>query len=261
MAEPGVTGDFLVKGIGMGRSITFFYGIVAYAGFLATFLYAIGFVGNLLVPKTIDSGMQGPVAVSIAINLALLSVFALQHSIMARPAFKHVWTKLIPKAAERSTYIVMTCVALVLIFVFWQPLPTPVWDATGTRTGTALSALFWVGWLVVLSSTFMIDHFDLFGLKQIYANLRSRQATQPGFLKVGLYRLVRHPIMTGFLIAFWAAPSMTVGHLLFALVTTGYIIIAVLYLEEKDLIAELGDDYHAYRRDVPAFVPSFGRRR
>lgn len=245
----------------MCRSITFIYGVAAYAIFLVTFLYSIGFVGNLLVPKSIDSGMQGPTVVSIVINLALLSVFALQHSIMARPAFKRVWTKIIPVAAERSTYILMTCVALILIFVFWQPLPMPIWDVSNSIVGTALISLFWVGWLVVLASTFMIDHFDLFGLKQIYANLRTRKVTQTGFIKVGLYRLVRHPIMTGFLIAFWAAPVMTVGHLLFAVVTTGYIVIAVLHLEEKDLIAEMGDDYVAYRRDVPAFVPSFGRGR
>ncbi|CUH62461.1 Putative protein-S-isoprenylcysteine methyltransferase [Thalassovita gelatinovora] len=243
----------------MGRSITFIYGVVTYVIFLVTFLYSIAFVGNLLVPKSIDSGTQGPVAVSIVINLALLSVFALQHSIMARPAFKRIWMKIIPRAAERSTYILTTCVALILIFVFWQPIPMPVWNLANTLAGSVVSLLFWVGWLIVLSSTFMIDHFDLFGLKQIYANLRTRQATRPGFIKVGLYRLVRHPIMTGFLIAFWAAPVMTIGHLLFAVVTTGYIIIAVLHLEEKDLIAEMGDDYLEYRREVPAFVPGFGR--
>lgn len=241
----------------MGRSITFLYGVAAYLLFLATFLYSIGFVGNLFVPKSIDSGTQGPVVASVAINLGLLSVFALQHSLMARPQFKRLWTKVIPKAAERSTYIVMTCVALIAIFLFWQPLLTPIWDVTNTRFGFAVSALFWVGWLIVLSSTFMIDHFDLFGLRQIYANLRSRQARQTGFVKVGMYRLVRHPIMTGFLIAFWAAPAMTSGHLLFALVTTAYIAIAVLHLEERDLIAEIGNDYLTYRRDVPAFFPRF----
>lgn len=243
----------------MGRSITFIYGVAAYLIFLVTFLYSIGFVGNILVPKSIDSGVQGPVVASLAINVALLSVFALQHSIMARPAFKRVWTKVMPKAAERSTYILMTCVALILIFVLWQPLATPIWDVSNTVFGTALTGIFGVGWLVVLSSTFMIDHFDLFGLKQIHANLKNRDATHPGFLKVGLYRLVRHPIMTGFLIAFWAAPTMSVGHLLFALVTTGYIVIAVLHLEEKDLIAEIGEDYLAYQREVPAFIPGLGR--
>lgn len=245
----------------MGRSITFIYGIAVYVIFLVTFLYSIGFVGNVLAPKSIDSGAQGPIVASLVINLVLLSVFALQHSIMARPAFKRVWTKVIPQAAERSTYILMTSVALILIFVFWQPLPAVVWDVSNTVLGTALTVLFWVGWLVVLASTFMIDHFDLFGLKQIYANLKKRQTIQLGFMKVGLYRLVRHPIMTGFLIAFWAAPTMTAGHLLFTLVTTGYIVIAVLRLEEKDLIAQIGDDYIAYQREVPAFIPSIGRGR
>lgn len=243
----------------MCRSITFIYGIAVYVIFLVTFLYSIGFVGNVLVPKSIDSGAQGPIFASLVINLMLLSVFALQHSIMARPAFKRVWTKVIPKAAERSTYILMTCVALILIYVFWQPLPEPVWEVSNTVLGAALTVVFWVGWLVVLASTFMIDHFDLFGLRQIYANLKKLHATQLGFMKVGLYRLVRHPIMTGFLIAFWAAPTMTMGHLLFALVTTGYIVIAVLRFEEKDLIAQIGDDYITYQREVPAFIPSIRR--
>lgn len=245
----------------MGRSITFIYGVAAYVIFLLTFLYSIGFVGNILVPKSIDSGVQGSVAASAIINLALLSAFALQHSIMARPAFKRIWTKVIPKAAERSTYILMTCLALIAIFMFWQPLATPIWDFSNTATGTALTALFWVGWLIVLTSTFMIDHFDLLGLRQIYANLKNRSVAQSGFIKIGLYRLVRHPIMTGFLIAFWAAPTMSIGHLLFALVTTGYIVIAVLHLEEKDLVAHLGDEYLAYQREVPAFVPKLGRGR
>lgn len=245
----------------MGRSTALIYGVIVYAIFLATFLYAIGFVGNLLVPKSIDSGAPGPITQSILINLALLSVFALQHSLMARPAFKRAWMTIIPEPAERSTYILMTCGALVLIFALWQPMPGLVWDAGDTLAGTALGVLFWGGWLVVLSSTFMIDHLDLFGLKQAFAHLKKRQAAQPDFVRTGLYRLVRHPIMTGFLIAFWAAPSMSVGHLLFALVTTGYIMIAVLHLEEKDLIAEIGDDYLTYRREVPAFVPGFGRGR
>lgn len=245
----------------MGRSLTFIYGVTAYVIFLVTFLYSIGFVGNILVPKSIDSGVQGPVARSLIINLALLSVFALQHSVMARPVFKRIWTKIIPKAAERSTYIMMTCVAMILIFVFWQPLPAPVWHINTPIIAAVLTTLFWVGWLVVLASTFMIDHFDLFGLKQIYANLKRRTVTQPGFMKFGLYKVVRHPIMTGFLIAFWATPTMSVGHLLFAVVTTGYIVIAVLHLEERDLVAQIGEDYRTYQREVPAFVPGLGRGR
>ncbi len=245
----------------MGRSITFAYGVIVYGISLVTLLYSIGFVGNLLVPKSIDSGTPGPVGVALVVNLLLLSVFALQHSIMARPAFKRVWTRIIPKPAERSTYILMTNAALILIFLFWQPMPTMLWDASNTPVGTALSALFWIGWLVVLASTFMIDHFSLFGLKQVLAHLKTQASPEVGFLKTGFYRLVRHPIMTGFLIAFWAAPAMSVGHLLFAAVTTGYIILAVLRLEEKDLVAEIGEEYLAYQREVPAFIPSFGGRK
>ena len=243
----------------MGRSITFIYGIAVYVIFLVTFLYSIGFVGNVLVPKSIDSDAQRQIVASLVINLVLLSVFALQHIIMARPVCKHVGTKVIPQPAERSTYIFMTCVVLILIFVFWQPLPAVVWNVSNTVLGTALTVLFWIGWLVVLTSTFMIDQFDLFGLKQIYANLKKRQTIQLGFMKVGLYRLVRYPIMTGFLIAFWATPAMTAGHFLFTLVTTGYIVIALLRLEEKDLIAQIGDDYITYQNEVPAFIPSIGR--
>ena len=245
----------------MGRSATFLYGIIAYTIFLVTFLYTIGFVGNILVPKSIDSGTPGPITASIFINLALLSVFAIQHSIMARSGFKRVWTRIIPNAAERSTYILMTCVALVLIFLFWQPVPDVIWSFDNQFAGVILTALFWCGWLLVLSSTFMIDHLDLFGLKQVFAHLKQRQAVKPNFVKTGFYRLVRHPIMTGFLIAFWATPTMSAGHLMFALVMTGYIVIAVLYLEEKDLIASIGDDYLTYRNEVPAFVPGFRRGR
>ena len=245
----------------MGRIFGFIYGVGVYALFLATFLYAIAFVGNFVVFKTIDSGTSGALLPSVMINLAVLSVFAVQHSLMARPAFKRWWVKCIPNALERSTYILMTCLALILIFLAWQPMTTVIWDVQGTWIGTAAWGLFWLGWGVVLTSTFMIDHLDLFGLKQVYANLKTRVAVSPGFLQVGLYRLVRHPIMTGFLIAFWATPMMTTGHLLFALVTTGYIIIAVLDLEEKDLIAELGEDYQTYKRTVPAFVPGLGRGR
>ncbi len=245
----------------MGRSITFAYGVIVYGISLVTLLYSIGFVGNLFVPKTIDSGMPGPAGPALVINLLLLLAFALQHSIMARPAFKRVWTKIIPKPAERSTYILMTNAALILIFLFWQPMPVKLWDASTTPVGPVLSALFWIGWLIVLASTFMIDHFSLFGLKQVHAHLKMRAASEAGFLKTGFYRLVRHPLMTGFLIAFWAAPAMSVGHLLFAAVTTGYILFAVLRLEEKDLVAEIGGEYQAYQREVPAFFPGFGGRK
>lgn len=244
----------------MGRYISFIYGVAAYVIFLVTFLYAVGFTGNVIVPKSIDSGTQGPVLAAVVINLALLSLFALQHSVMARPAFKRVWTKVIPKAVERSTYVLATCVALVAIFAFWHPMTATVWDAGNSLAAKVLTVLFWAGWLIVLTSTFMIDHFDLSGLKQVYSHLTKRHSPPAGFMKTGFYRLVRHPIMTGFFIAFWATPHMTTGHLLFALVTTAYIVIAVLHLEEKDLIAGIGEDYLAYKREVPAFFPGFGKK-
>ena len=211
----------------MGRTIAFLYGIVAYVIFLASFLYAIGFVGNILVPKGIDDGVESPIVASLIINLLLLSVFAVQHSVMARPGFKQVWTRIIPKSVERTTYVLLSSLALVLIFAFWRPIPGIVWDQSGTALGQLLLVAHWVGWLIVLTSTFMIDHFDLFGLKQVYSNLTRTNFRPSGFRKVLFYRLVRHPIMSGFLIAFWAAPTMTVGHLLFAVVTTAYIYIAV----------------------------------
>lgn len=245
----------------MGRSFAFFYGVIVYAVALLTILYSIGFVGNILVPKSIDSGAPNSVVMAVVLNLILLSIFAVQHSLMARPAFKKLWIRIVPEPVERSTYLLMTCAALILIFLFWQPIPATIWDVTNSLAGTVLTALFWIGWLVVLMSTFMIDHFDLFGLKQVYANFKKRDIKQSGFVKTGLYRLVRHPIMTGFLIAFWATPNMSAGHLLFALVTTGYIVIAVLHLEEKDLIASIGDDYLEYQRKVPAFIPGVGQGR
>lgn len=244
----------------MTRIIAFIYGLVAYVIFLLTFLYAIGFVGNILVPKAIDTGTQGPFAMALTINLLLLSLFAFQHSIMARPAFKRIWTQLVPKAVERSTYVLMTCAALILIFAYWQPMTVNVWDFGDTYVATLFIAVFWAGWFIVLASTFMIDHLDLVGLKQVHAQLKERTAQSVKFRKFGFYRLVRHPIMTGFLIAFWATPIMTTGHLLFALVTTGYIVIAVLRFEEKDLIVEIGTPYLEYKREVPAFIPSIRKR-
>ena len=245
----------------MGRTLAFIYGIIAYLVFLGAFLYAIAFVGNFLGPKTIDSGVQGSVAMSIIINLALLSVFALQHSIMARPAFKKVWTKIVSKSVERTTYVLLSSLALILIFAFWQPLTGVVWDVSGTTAGMVIVGIFWVGWLIVLTSTFMIDHFDLFGLRQVYLNLKKQEITSSGFRKILFYRLVRHPIMTGFLIAFWAAPTMTVGHLLFTVVTSAYIYIAVKHFEEKDLVAEIGEPYVKYQAEVGPFIPGIGKSR
>lgn len=245
----------------MGRALTFLYGVASYSVFFLAFLYSIGFVGNIAVPKSIDSGVQGALAPSLAVNLVLLSIFALQHSIMARPGFKKVWTRIIPKSMERSTYVLLTSLALVLIFAYWQPLPGLIWDVTGTAMGSVLQIVFWAGWLIVLTSTFMIDHLELLGLKQVYSNFMQRDLRHSGFRKPLFYRLVRHPIMSGFLIAFWAAPAMSAGHLLFAVVTTAYIYIAVRLFEEKDLVAEIGEQYVTYQKEVGAFIPGIGKRR
>ncbi|WP_169545794.1 methanethiol S-methyltransferase [Sneathiella aquimaris] len=245
----------------MGRALTFSYGIAVYGIFFGAFLYSIGFVGSLIVPKSINSGPEDTLLFSLAVNIALLSIFALQHSVMARPGFKRVWTQIIPQSIERSTYILLTSGALCLIFVGWQPITHVIWDVSGTSLGLGLQVTFWTGWLIVLTATFMIDHFELFGLKQVFSHLTKREFEQSGFQKRFLYRLVRHPIMTGFLIAFWATPTMTAGHLLFACVTIAYIYIAVTHFEEKDLVDQIGDDYKNYQKDVGSFIPGIGRKR
>lgn len=243
----------------MGRILAFTYGIIAYLIFLAAFLYSIGFVGNLIVEKGIDSGGESSMILSILVNMLLLSVFALQHSIMARPAFKAIWTQVIPKSIERTSYVLLSSLALILIFAFWKPMLGVVWDLRDTFVGSLLQIVFWTGWGIVLLSTFMIDHFDLFGLRQVYLHLKNRTVVHAGFRKLIFYRWVRHPIMTGFIIAFWATPVMTTGHLLFAAVTTIYIFIAVKHFEEKDLVAEIGEEYVDYQKEVGAFFPGIGK--
>src|SRR5690606_21635335 len=213
--------------ITMKNVAIFIYGTIAYIIFLGAFLYAIGFVGNLWVPKTIDSGNPPSLLVGVVTNLSILSIFALQHSIMARPAFKRWFTRIVNPAMERSTYVLLSSLALVLIYWQWQPLTTVVWEVTQPFWANVLIGLYFLGWLIVLLSTFMINHFELFGLKQIYDNLKQRPTQPTKFQSSYLYKIVRHPIMLGFLIAFWAAPVMTVGHLLFTVVTTLYILIAV----------------------------------
>lgn len=235
------------------------YGAVAYVAFLATFLYAIGFVEGLVVPKGIDDGTETSVAVAVAINLVVLTVFALQHSIMARPWFKRWWTRLVPQPIERTTYVLFATAALALVMWQWRPLPDVVWSIEGQPWRGLVYGVSLLGWGVVLSSTFMIDHFDLFGLKQVTRHLRGREQTSPRFQTPLLYRVVRHPLMLGFLVAFWAAPTMTVGHLLFAAITTAYILVA-LQLEEHDLVAALGHRYLDYRQRVPMLLPRPGRR-
>ena len=244
----------------MGSIVAFSYGILGYVVFFLTFLYSVGFVGNILVPKHIDSGEEGPLAIAFVINLLLLSIFALQHTVMARPKFKATWTKIIPEPVERSTYVWLSSFALILMFAFWKPMPGIVWDVSGTIFGTALQILFWVGWLIVLTSTFMIDHFDLFGLRQVYLNLKQRKINHRRFQKLFFYKIVRHPIMSGFIIAFWATPTMTIGHLLFAVVTTIHIYIAVKHFEEKDLVDVIGVDYIDYQKEVGMLIPGVGKK-
>ncbi|ALM09070.1 membrane protein [Sediminicola sp. YIK13] len=239
----------------MKKVVILIYGALAYLIFLVAFLYAIGFVGNIMVPKSIDSGTETSLFSSIFMNVILLSVFALQHSIMARPAFKKWFTTIISPAMERSTYILLSSLALLLIYWQWQPITTIVWEAENEIVGLILKGIFFLGWVIVLLSTFMINHFELFGLEQIYDNLKNKQTQNPKFQTNYLYKLVRHPIMLGFLIAFWFTPVMTVGHLLFTVITTLYIFIAVKYLEEKDLRNSIGEKYEAYQKKVPMIIP------
>jgi protein-S-isoprenylcysteine O-methyltransferase Ste14 len=237
------------------------YGAACYAVFLGSFLYAIGFVGDWIVPKTIDSGavLGGTLSSAILIDVLLLGAFAIQHSVMARPGFKALWTRIVPRSVERSTYVLLSSLLLALICWQWRPLPAPVWNAAAPAPHALLVALSVLGWLIVLLSTFMINHFDLFGLRQVYLRMRGREYTPPHFVQRALYRIVRHPIMLGFIIAFWATPRMSVGHLLFAAATTGYILIG-LQFEERDLMRSHGAEYRAYRSRVPMLLPTGVRR-
>lgn len=240
----------------MTRPAAILYGIGAYLVFLFAFLYAIGFVAGIVVPKGIDDGVPGDPLASVVIDLALLTLFAVQHSVMARPGFKRHWTKLVPKRVERSTYVLLASLVLLLLFWQWRPLPAPVWQTTGAAA-VAIAGLQALGWAIVLASTFMISHFDLFGLKQVFATWP--QKIDDTLRTPMLYRYVRHPIYVGFIIAFWAAPTMSVGHLLFACATTAYILVGI-HLEERDLITFFGDRYVAYRERVGMLVPRvFGR--
>ena len=244
----------------MNRILTISYGAASYLIFLVAFLYAIGFVGNLVVPRSIDAGITAPLGEALIVNVLLLGLFAAQHSVMARPAFKQRWTRIVPKAIERSTYVLLSSLALILLYWQWRTMPAIVWDVSWPAGRAILWILFAVGWMIVLSATFMINHFDLFGLRQVYLAWRGQPYTDLPFRSTLLYRLVRHPIMVGFVIAFWATPTMTAGHLLFASATTAYILIAV-QLEERDLVAGLGEEYRAYRRRVPMLIPGLPRHR
>jgi protein-S-isoprenylcysteine O-methyltransferase Ste14 len=244
----------------MSRLLALLYGAACYAVFLATFLYAIAFVAGVGVPRHIDSGIPAPMPLALAIDIALLGLFAVQHSVMARPAFKGWWTRFVPPPIERSTYVLVSSLALALLFWQWRPLPLRIWSVDGDAARWALYGLSAVGWLLVLASTFLINHFDLFGLRQVWTYGQGRgPAPDVPFVTRAFYRIVRHPIMLGFLIAFWATPTMSLGHLLFALMTTGYILVAVKFLEERDLIAQFGDTYRDYQRQVPMLLPWRGR--
>jgi protein-S-isoprenylcysteine O-methyltransferase Ste14 len=244
----------------LARFLIMLYAILSYAVFLVSFLYAVGFVGNYLVPKSIDVGGPANLSEAIVVNLLLLGLFALQHSLMARPAFKQWWAKILPVACQRSTYVLLSSLILLLLFWQWRPIPTSVWRIDGIAAWL-LIGVHWLGWLIVLASTFMIDHFDLSGLRQAFFALRGAEIPGQTFKTPLLYKIVRHPLMLGFLLAFWATPEMTAGHLLFAIMTTAYILVA-LQFEERDLIAEFGAAYQQYRQRVPMLLPRiFGRRR
>jgi protein-S-isoprenylcysteine O-methyltransferase Ste14 len=237
----------------MSRIIAFTYGVVSYAVFFGTFLYAAGFVGNLMVPKTLDGVPTGALGASVAIDLGLLALFAVQHSVMARPAFKRWWTRIVPTAVERSTYVLASSVALLLLFWQWRPLGGVVWDVDAPIGRAVLHAGFVFGWLLVLATTFLINHFDLFGLRQVWLHLRGRPYTPLHFTMPGPYKLVRHPLYVGWLFAFWSTPTMTATHLLFAVATTAYILIAIRF-EERDLLA-VHPEYARYQERVPMLVP------
>jgi protein-S-isoprenylcysteine O-methyltransferase Ste14 len=242
----------------MGKLVAFLYGIVAYLVFAIVIVYAIGFVCGLVVPKTIDSGPAGPLMESIVINLVLMTIFALQHSIMARPQFKTWWTTIVPKSVERSTYVLLASLTLALVFWQWRPIPGVVWEVKEPTVAAFLLYLGLLGWVLVFISTFMINHFELFGLHQVANNLAGKPMPPMKFKTPMLYNVVRHPIYLGFIIFVWATPVMTAGHLLFAAVVTAYIFVGIA-LEEHDLIAVFGDEYRRYRQRVAMIVPFIGR--
>lgn len=236
------------------RLLALLYGFACYAVFLATMLYAIGFVDGIAVPKDIDSGTFAPLAEALTINIALLLLFAVQHSVMARQSFKRWWTRFIPVPVERATYVLLASLALLLLFWQWRPITAIIWQIDNPRLAMAMTALSMFGWFIVFTSTYMISHFELFGLQQVIKSMSGAEPPAPAFRTPLYYKLVRHPIYLGFVIAFWATAVMTAGHLLFAAVTTAYIFVGIAF-EERDLIALFGDDYRRYREQVSMLVP------
>ena len=243
----------------MAGLVAVLFGVVAYGVTLVALLYLIGFTGNLVVPKSIDSGTVGPLLQSVVVDTLLISVFAIQHSVMARQGFKRWWTRIVPTSVERSTYVLFASLALLLLYWQWQPIPAPVWTVDDPVAAGAIDAVFWLGWVVLVASTFLLNHFELFGLSQVFMRLFGKQPAEAKFRTPLLYRYVRHPIYLGILLAVWATPAMTVGHLLYSLGITAYILIGIR-LEEHDLIQQFGERYHRYRRHAAMLIPLPGRR-
>lgn len=237
-----------------GRTLAIGYGAVCYLMFLAVFAYAIGFVGDIVVPRSVDHAISAPTGQAVVVDVVLLGLFGVQHSVMARPAFKRWWTRFVPQPIERSTYVLASNLVLAVMFWQWRSMPAEAWHVESPAVRLVIWVLFWLGWGIALVSTFLISHVDLFGLRQVYLFWRGQPQSGIGFRAPLLYRVVRHPLMFGFFIAFWAAPTMTAGHLLFAMVTTGYIVIAV-QLEERNLLDALGDQYRDYRQEVSMLMP------
>ena len=245
----------------MGRAVYLLFGVVAYFIFFATFLYLIAFVGDMpFAPRTVDrGGPQSDLGTAVAVDIALIAIFGLQHSVMARQGFKRAWTRIVPPPIERSIYVLLASAALILLFAFWQPIRGNVWNITSGAGIVAMTSLFFIGWLVVLVSTFLINHFELFGLHQVWSNARGHDIPAPKFREPFFYRAVRHPLYSGFLLAFWATPQMSYGHLLLSAGITVYILIAIRY-EERDLVGLFGEDYEAYRGRAGMLTPKFTRR-